>query len=127
MRIEAASGLASRNRGERWLHDGELELLQQFASSPEVQLRLAVVEAARTLAITDPTVAGDLLVRISFSDSRKVAERLFMYLDWDGNNLAWTALTSEQQSTMLAELTNLSDIDNHWITEFLRRRSVEDP
>jgi transcriptional regulator with XRE-family HTH domain len=127
VRMDAASGLARRDRGESRLHAGELDLLQQFASSPEAQLRLALVDAARAFATTDPQLAGDLLVRISFSDSREVAQRLFMYLDRDGNDLVWTALAPEQQSIFLAELTNLSDIDDYWIMEFLHCRSVEDP
>jgi transcriptional regulator with XRE-family HTH domain/DNA-binding transcriptional ArsR family regulator len=127
VRTEVAVGLAGRDRDARSLNDGELELLHQFASGREVRLRVALVDAARALAGTEPQVAGDLLVRISFSDSPIVAERLFMYLDWDGTNLAWTALNQEQQSTLLAELTNLPNIEDHWIMEFLRRRSAEDP
>jgi transcriptional regulator with XRE-family HTH domain/DNA-binding transcriptional ArsR family regulator len=127
VRMGAASGLARRSRGEWGLRDGELDLLQQFASSSDVQSRLAVVDAAAALVATDPAVAGHLLVCISFSDSREIAHHLFMCLDRGGNDLSWTALTPEQQSTILAELTKLSDIGDYWIMDFLHRRSTEDP
>jgi transcriptional regulator with XRE-family HTH domain len=127
LRTEAAAGLASRGRDDRHLHDGELELLRRFASNPDIRVRLAVVEAARALAATDQQVATDLLVRIPFFDSRTIAERLFMHLNWGGDELAWTALNRDQQSALLAELRRLPDIENHSIEEFLRRRSAEDP
>src|SRR5215211_4860324 len=47
--------------GDRPLHDGELELLQRVASSSEVRVRVAVVEAARALAATRQQIATDLL------------------------------------------------------------------
>jgi transcriptional regulator with XRE-family HTH domain len=127
IRTEAAAGLSSRGRDDRPLHNGELELLQQFATSPEVRVRVAVVEAARALAATDQQVATDLLTRIPFSGSQTVAERLFMHLNWGSDELAWTALNREQQSALLADLRKLPDIENYSIEEFLCRRSAEDP
>jgi hypothetical protein len=107
--------------------NGELELLQRFATSPEVRVRVAVVEAARALAATDQQVATDLLTRIPFSGSQTVAERLFMHLNWGSDELAWTALNRGQQSALLADLRKLPDIENYSIEEFLCRRSAEDP
>jgi hypothetical protein len=127
LRADAAAGLAGRGRADRPLHDGELELLQRFAPSPEVRIRVAVVEAARALAATDQQVATDLLVRIPFFDSLTIAERLFMHLNWGGDEFAWNALNREQQSALMAELRKLPDIENHSIEEFLRRHSAEDP
>jgi hypothetical protein len=43
------------------------------------------------------------------------------------HELAWAALNREQQSSLLAELRELPDIENYSIQEFLCRRSVEDP
>jgi hypothetical protein len=50
-----------------------------------------------------------------------------MYLDRDMSDLTWAALTREQRSTILTELTNISDIEDHWIVEFLSRLAAEDP
>ena len=127
IRTEAAAGLSSRGRDDRPLHNGELELLKRFASSPEVRVRLAVVEAVRSLAATNQQVATDLLARIPFSDSETIGERLFMHLNWGSDELAWAALNREQQSALLAELRKLPDIENYSIEEFLCRRSAEDP
>jgi transcriptional regulator with XRE-family HTH domain len=127
LRTEAAAGLASRGRDDHPLHDGELELLHRFASRPEARVRVAVVEAAGALAVTDKQVAADLLARISFSDSRVVADHLFMHLNWGGDELAWTALNPEQQSNLLAELRRLPDIESYSIEAFLRIRSARDP
>lgn len=127
LRTEAAAGLAARGRGDPTLHNGELELLQRFATSPEIRVRLSVVEAARSIAATDQKVAIDLLTRIPFFDSQTIAERLFMHLNWGGAEFAWTALAREQQSALLAELRKLRDIENYSIEEFLCRRSAEDP
>jgi hypothetical protein len=126
VRIETAVGLASRGRRARLLHDAELELLHNFARDPNERVRLAVVEASRALAVIDKKVAVDLLAGITFSDSRAVADRLFMYLNW-GDALDWNALNPEQQSKLLAQLRSLPDIDSHSIEEFLRGRSAEDP
>jgi hypothetical protein len=53
--------------------------------------------------------------------------RLFMHLNWGADELAWAALNREQQSSLLAELRELPDIENYSIQEFLCRRSAEDP
>ncbi|CCK62459.1 helix-turn-helix domain-containing protein [Mycobacterium canetti] len=127
VRMQTIAGLADRDRSVRALHEGELELLQQSASCPEVDVRLAVVWAARALAATDARVAGDLLTRIRFSDSRIVAQHIFLCLDWDSKHLSWPALSAEQQSTLLAGLTDVDDIDDHSIMEFLRRLAAENP
>jgi transcriptional regulator with XRE-family HTH domain len=127
IRVEAAVGLAGRDRSVRVLHAGELELLKQFASSPEVRVRLAVVDAARALATTDIREASELVAQIRFNDSRDVARRIFMYLDRDMSDLAWAALTEGQQSTLLAELTKVPDVNDPWIVEFLCGLGAADP
>ena len=53
--------------------------------------------------------------------------RLFIHLNWGADELAWAALNREQQSSLLAELRELPDIENYSIQEFLCRRSAEDP
>jgi transcriptional regulator with XRE-family HTH domain len=125
--IETAIGLATRDRSDCALYEGELDLLHGFASSPDVRVRLAVVEAARALAATDIREASGLVARIRFSDSRNVARQIFMYLDRDMSDLTWAALSREQQSTLLTELTNVTDIEDHWIVEFLSRLAAVDP
>lgn len=130
--IEAEIGLATRDRSDCALYEGELDLLHEFASSPDARVRVAVAEAARALAATDVQEASGLVARIRFSDSPNVARHIFMYLDFmyldrDFSDLTWAALTREQRSMLLAELTNLSDIEDYWILEFLTRLATSDP
>ena len=127
VRTETAIGLATRDRSDCALYEGELDLLYEFASSPDARVRLAVVDATRALAGTDIRDASDLLARIRFSDSRNVAQQIFMYLDQEPGDLKFSALTEEQQSALLAELTKVNDIEDHWIEEFLSRLAAVDP
>jgi hypothetical protein len=48
-----------------------------------------------------------------------------MHLNWGADELAWAALNREQQSSLLAELRELPDIENYSIQEFICRRSAE--
>jgi transcriptional regulator with XRE-family HTH domain len=124
---DAAVGLASRDRSSSPLQDGELELLQTFATDSEVHVRLAVLTAVRALAATNPLTAADLLSHINIGDSRTVADNVFMCLTWGNRAFTWETLNEDQRSALVAVLENLSSIDEHSIMEFLRRLSAEDP
>ncbi|MCZ8377644.1 helix-turn-helix domain-containing protein [Mycobacterium sp. CPCC 205372] len=127
VRIEAAIGLASRDRTSCPLFQGELELLETFASGSEARLRVAVVDAARALADTDLPTAANLLARIVISDSRGVADYLFMCLSWEDSPLTWEVLSTEQRTVLLEALAELPNIEDHSVMAFLRHLSAREP
>lgn len=108
VRAEAAVGLAARDRSGHPLHAGELELLHDFAASSDERIREAVVQAVFALAATDLPDATDLLTRVRFSNSRIVADRIFMSLTWNGNSLAWPGLTSAHNSKRHCWISSLT-------------------
>ncbi|WP_280275166.1 helix-turn-helix domain-containing protein [Nocardia wallacei] len=125
-RTEAAKGLATRSRAKHSLVPGELAILHNLTTDAEEDIRVALVEAARQLALTGQPQAHDLLAAIEFANSTKVAQEVLMYFDID-DALTWSDLTPTQQAKIRTQLRTVDDIDQYSILEFLRRRSSEEP
>ncbi|HEY3558900.1 MAG TPA: helix-turn-helix domain-containing protein [Kribbella sp.] len=126
-RIQAAIGLARRDRQDTGMFEGELSLLQGFAASRSEIVRSAVLQAAFALAASDVRSGAELLARIRIGDSQKLADDLCMYLEWSGADLTWAALSQQEQDKIFAELRRVADIGSPSIGEFLRNRSAEAP
>ncbi|MEU4321265.1 helix-turn-helix domain-containing protein [Nocardia fluminea] len=126
VRTQAAIGLAGRDRRTEPLLDGELDLLHEFAVESDADVRGAVAEAAFSLAETHPNHASDLLVRVPFADSPRLAQTILDGLEIYGL-LTWPSLSSQQQAVIWDGIRKLNDLDDYSIQHFLRLRSAEDP
>jgi hypothetical protein len=94
------------NRGRRPLAEGELELLEKFATDADPVVRQAPAVVAERLAIDDPTVACHLVAAVDFSDSPRLADEVFMcFLEPSG--LKWEMLTETQVATIRQRLVAL--------------------
>lgn len=105
---------------------GEAELIKALALNADPYVRRVVVRAAERIAQHAPHLGIDLLARVPFADSTLVADDVFSTLS-DRRSIEWGLLSPAQQETILAQLIDLDDIGEYWITQFLAELSGRDP
>jgi hypothetical protein len=115
------------NRGlRRSLLEGELYLLQGLAAHDDIWVRTAVIRAAELIAKEHRGEAIDLLCRVRFDDSPRVAQELTSAFSPQAD-LTWNDLSPRQAGEMLGQLLVCPSIEDFHITQFLGELSRTAP
>jgi len=125
-RRRAAAQAIGWNRGLRELHPGELELLLQLASDPDIIIRRNVARAAQLVARTQTAQAVRLLAAIRFGDDKKLADDLFMTFRLE-YGISWNNFSETELSLIRQDLITLQGIGEYSVRKALADRSATDP
>jgi hypothetical protein len=117
----------SWNRGRRQhLLPGELELLTEMASDPDEMVRASTGRAVFMIGLSDKASALELLSKIEFGSSGKVAGEALSALIQQGP-ISWADTDEALQDRILAQLAACDSIDEYEITCALSDLSREKP
>jgi len=126
-RRQNAALALSWNRGTRsGLLPGEFDLLAQFAGHDDEHVRAAMGRAVYLIALSDRAVALDLLVKIEFAQSGKVAAEALSCLAPPGP-LDWSGTDAALRESILAQLTMCKSIDEYELMSAIGELSRIDP
>ncbi|MCI0634916.1 MAG: helix-turn-helix domain-containing protein [Actinobacteria bacterium] len=121
-----AQGYGWNRRLRAELAEGEMELLYEFALHEDQWIRSSAVRAAQLMVESHRSQAIDLLTRVRFEDSERLAGEVFATFRGRGD-LKWEELSTSQRQAMLNQVRNCPDIDDYDITMFLSQLSEDDP
>jgi transcriptional regulator with XRE-family HTH domain len=122
----AAWGL-SWNRGLRaHLLDGEVELLGQLAQHPDEDVRGAMGRAVYLIGLSNKVVALDLLSRLQFGRSGKVASDALSCLITQGS-LNWSETDLSLRKSIKAQLIECDSIDSYQVITAIAELSQIEP
>jgi transcriptional regulator with XRE-family HTH domain len=117
----------SWNRGRRQqLLPGELELLKDMASDPDEIVRASTGRAVFMIGLFDKASAVELLSKIEFGSSGKVAAEAMTALIQQGP-ISWADTDEALENRILAQLAACDSIDKYEITSALSELSSEKP
>ena len=114
------------NRGLRELHPGELDLLLELASDPDVVIRRNVARAAQLVARTQTAKATRLLAAIRFGDDENLADALFMAFRLE-HGISWTNFSDPELDLIRHDLVTLPGIGESSVSNALADRSATNP
>lgn len=123
----AAAGALSWNRGGRTkLLGGERELLTRLAEHADELVRASMGRAVYLIGLSDTTEALDLLARVEFGQSTKVAAESLSSLAPRGP-LRWGDADSALRDSLLDQLLECKSIDEYELKAALSELSRLDP
>lgn len=125
-RRRSASQAIGWNRGLRELHSGELDLLLELATDPDVVIRRNVARAAQLLSRTQKAEAIRLLARIRFGDSQSLANDFFMSFRLNAG-ISWDDFSDLELDLIRQDLVTLPGIGEYSVEQALADRSETNP
>ena len=125
-RRRSASQAIGWNRGLRELHSGELDLLLELATDPDVVIRRNVSRAAQLLSRTQKAEAIRLLARIRFGDSQSLADDFFMSFRLNAA-ISWDDFSDLELDLIRQDLVTLPGIGEYSVAQALVDRSETNP
>jgi len=125
--IRAAAWALSWNRGSRsYLLDGEVSLLGRLAQHDDEHVRSAMGRAAYLIGLSDRAVALDLIARIDFGSSGKVAAEALSAFTMQ-SPLSWADTAATLRRAILAKLVACNSIDEFELMSTLAELSLVEP
>lgn len=125
-RRRAAAQAIGWNRGLRELHPGELDLLLELASDPDVVIRRNVARAAQLVARSQTAEATCLLAAIRFGDDENLADAFFMAFRLE-YGISWSNFSEPELDLIRQDLVTLPGIGEYSVSEALADRSATNP
>jgi hypothetical protein len=126
LRRAAATALSWNRGGRVALLPGETDLLAELAEHEDEHVRAAMGRAVYLIALSDKAVAVDLLSRIKFGQSAKLAAETLSAFTLQGP-LSWTDTDGALRKAILAQLVDCDSIDEYELTSALSELSKIDP
>lgn len=125
-RRRAAAQAIGWNRGLRELHSGELDLLIELASDPDVVIRRNVARAAQLVARTQTAEAIRLLAAIRFGDDEGLADDFFMSFRLE-HDISWSSFSEPELDLIRQDLVTLPGLAEYSVSKALADRSATNP
>lgn len=125
-RRRAAAQAIGWNRGLRELYPGELDLLLELASDPDVVIRRNVARAAQLVARTQTAEATRLLAAIRFGDDENLADAFFMAFRLE-YGISWNNFSEPELDLIRKDLVALPGIGEYSVSKALADRSATHP
>jgi len=122
----AASGLSWNRAGRVGLLPGEAAVLAAMAAHDNADVRAMAGRAAFVIGLSDTAAALDLLSKIEFRGSRRVAADTLSCFVLRGP-LKWSDTATALRTSVLNQLVDLDSIDEYEIKGALSELSLIDP
>jgi hypothetical protein len=122
----AASGLSWNRAGRVGLLPGEDAVLAAMAAHDNINVRAMAGRAAYVIGLSDTAAALDLLTKIEFRGSRRVAADALSGFVLQGP-LNWPGTAAALRTSVLNQLVDLDSIDEYEIKGALSELSLIDP
>lgn len=122
----AASGLAWNRAGRASLLPGEDAVLAAMAAHDNAEVRAMAGRAAFFIGMSDTATALDVLTKIEFRDSRRVAAEALSGFGLPGP-LNWSDTAPALRTSILNQLIDIGSIDEYEIMSALSELSQIDP
>lgn len=100
----------------------DLTLLEQVVSSKDEWVVICSWQAIRAVARQDARTAIELLKRVDFAISAKVADEMLMLFE-GGDAIPFKMLTPDDINCFLDKLAEVQELDGHWTETFLANSS----
>jgi transcriptional regulator with XRE-family HTH domain len=104
----------------------EYDLFKTLLQSKSIKVVDVAIDALMRLSNVDPRQAIELYLEIDLSVSPKIADDVLMHL-CDFGATSFQSLSQSDVERLLDKLLVLSELQGHWIQEFLARASAKFP
>lgn len=104
---------------EEDLRQEDVELLRMLVGNADPSVRRTAIFSLAALGRAQPRLAIELALAVEVGEDKDIARELFQIFH-AGLGIAIDALKDDEMEVLLGKLEAVSDIDDHWVMEFIK-------